>query len=111
MHLLTQPDHPSLSPPLVNQHSTLFSPRAGFGFSSLAFQERIFPRVSGSLRASRPPQTRAEKARKMGMILVMPMKAAKMKLPMIAANLQIPFRIPNAVPLLESERERLVTEH
>lgn len=69
------------------------------GCRSLAFQERTLSRVSGSLRASRPPQTRAEKARKMGMILVMPIKAAKMKLPRMAANLQTPFMIPNAVPL------------
>lgn len=65
----------------------------------MAFQGRIFSRVSGSFNATRPPQTSAEKARKMGMILVMPMKAAKMKLAMMAANLQIPFRIPKAVPL------------
>ncbi len=71
----------------------------------MAFQERIFSRVSGSLRATRPPQTRAEKARKMGMILVMPMKAAKMKLAMMAANLQIPFRTPNAVPLHSQKKK------
>ena len=71
----------------------------------MAFQDRIFSRVSGSFRATRPPQTRAAKARKMGMILVMPMKAAKMKLAMMAANLQIPFRMPNAVPL-QSQKER-----
>lgn len=65
----------------------------------MASQERIFSRVSGSLSATRPPQTRAEKARKIGMILVMPMKAAKMKLAMMAANLQMAFRMPNAVPL------------
>lgn len=65
----------------------------------MAFQVRIFSRVSGSLRATRPPQTRAAKARKMGMILVTPMKAEKIKLAMMAANLQMPFRIPNAVPL------------
>lgn len=35
----------------------------------------------------------------MGTILVMPTKAAKTKLAMMVANLQIPFRTPNAVPL------------
>lgn len=65
----------------------------------LASQERIFSRVSGSLSATRPPQTRAAKARKMGMILVTPMKAAKMKLAMMAASLLMPLRMPNAVPL------------
>lgn len=35
----------------------------------------------------------------MGMILVTPMNAAKMKLAMMAANLQMPFRMPKAVPL------------
>lgn len=71
----------------------------------MAFQERIFSRVSGSLRATMPPQTRAAKARKMGMILVMPMKAAKIELAMMAANLQMPFRMPNAVPL-QSQKDR-----
>lgn len=37
----------------------------------------------------------------MGTILVMPIKAAKMKLEMMAASLHTPFRIPNAVPLRE----------
>lgn len=69
----------------------------------LASQERIFSRVSGSLSATRPPQTSAAKARKMGMILVMPMKAAKMKLAMMAANLLMPLRMPNAVPLQREE--------
>lgn len=69
------------------------------GCGSLAFHDRIFSRVSGSLRATSPPQTRAAKASKMGMIFVMPMKAAKMKLAMMAANLQMPLRMPNAVPL------------
>lgn len=62
-------------------------------------QDRIFSRVSGSFSASRPPQTSAKKAKKMGMILVMPTNAAKMKLAMMAANLQMPLRMPNAVPL------------
>lgn len=73
----------------------------------MAFQDRIFSRVSGSLRATRPPQTRAAKARKMGIILVMPMKAAKMKLAMMVANLQIPFRMPNAVPLQSGRKIRI----
>lgn len=73
----------------------------------LASQDSIFSRVSGSLSATRPPQTRAAKARKMGMILVTPMKAAKMKLAMMAASLLMPLRTPNAVPLQSSEgRER-----
>lgn len=40
----------------------------------------------------------------MGTIFVMPTKAAKTKLAMMAANLQIPFRIPNAVPLQQGRR-------
>lgn len=44
---------------------------------------------------------------KMGTILVTPMKAAKMKLAMMAANLQIPFRIPKAVPLWSQEERKL----
>lgn len=68
---------------------------------------KIFSRVSGSLRATKPPQTRAAKAMKMGTILVTPMKAAKMKLAMMAANLQIPFRIPKAVPLWSQEERKL----
>lgn len=37
------------------------------------------------------------------MIFVMPMKAAKMKLAMMAASLQMAFRIPKAVPLQRTE--------
>lgn len=74
----------------------------------LASQERIFSRVSGSLSATRPPQTRAAKAKKMGMILVTPMNAAKMKLATMAASLLMPLRMPNAVPLQSSRgRERV----
>ena len=41
----------------------------------------------------------------MGMILVTPTKAAKTKLARMAANLQIPLRTPNAVPLQQPKTE------
>lgn len=61
--------------------------------------KRTFSRVSGSLRATRPPPTRAAKESRMGMALVMPTKLAKMELPSTAASLQRPLRTPNAVAL------------
>lgn len=60
---------------------------------------RIFSLVSGSLRATTPPHTSAEKDSRMGMILVMPTNEAKMELPKMAASLQRALRTPNAVAL------------
>lgn len=65
-------------------------------------------RVSGSLRATRPPQMSAAKDSRMGMALVTPTKLAKMELPKMAASLHMAFSRPKAVAL--GERERLVKE-
>lgn len=60
---------------------------------------RTFSLVSGSLRASSPPHSRAVQDRRMGMTVVTPTKEAKMELPKMAASLHTAFRRPNAVAL------------
>lgn len=68
---------------------------------------RTFSRVSGSLRATRPPHTSAAKDSRMGMALVMPTKLAKIELPSTAANLQRAFSKPNAVALRDTDRDEI----
>lgn len=62
-------------------------------------------RVSGSLNASSPPHTSAEKDRKIGIILVMPINLPKMNVLMIAASLHVPFSTPKAVALRKQEMD------
>jgi len=60
---------------------------------------RTCSRVSGRRKASKPPPTRAEEARRMGTTLVIPTKEAKIEFPRMAPNLQRPLRMPKAVAL------------
>lgn len=64
---------------------------------------RIFSRVSGSLRATRPPHTSAAKDSRMGTALVTPTKLLKIELPSTAASLHRAFSTPNAVALRDTE--------
>lgn len=66
---------------------------------------RTCSRVSGRRKASRPPPTRAEEARRMGTTLVIPTKEEKMEFPRMAPNLQSPLRMPKAVPLSGGKAE------
>lgn len=58
-----------------------------------------WPRVSGSLRATKLPAARAPEAKRMGTALVMPTNEVKMLIPRTAASLQSALRNPNAVVL------------
>lgn len=62
-------------------------------------------RVSGSLNASRPPHAMAEKDSKIGTILVIPTNLEKIKVLIMAANLQRPFSTPKAVALQRKEHD------
>lgn len=61
--------------------------------------------MSGSRKARRPPPTRAEEARRMGITLVIPTKEAKMEFPKMAPTLQTPVSIPKAVALDKKDRK------
>ena len=58
-----------------------------------------FARVSGSLRATRPPPTRTDEAMRMGMALVMPTREPNIRFPITAASLHRALQKPNPVPL------------
>lgn len=60
---------------------------------------RIFSRVSGNLRATRPPHISAVKDSRMGTALVLLTKLVKIELPSTAANLHRAFSTPKAVAL------------
>lgn len=64
---------------------------------------RILSRVSGSLRATRPPHTSAVKDSRIGMALVMPTKLLTTELLRTAASLHKAFRTPNAEALRDKK--------